>query len=406
MKRRIIAIITACMALAAAGCGDKAENGNAVTDTETENALPESEEEPTVASIDIAYNAEDYVTLGDYMGMEVTLNESDYQVTEEAVNNFVDQSITYAQPYLKDDSKTVIQEGDVVDVNYVGKKDGAAFDGGSAENQIIDVSANSNVTTGTGYIEGFTDGLIGAKVGETVDCEATFPDDYYSEDLKGQTVVFSFTINSIGSAVTRETIDDAYVLENFQANSVEEFYENTRKTLEQQAEETKKSDIRNAVMQNLLDVCSVTSLPEQLVDARLAEYVESFRNYYCSDGVELEDFLQSNYGVTEEEFLSQNRTYMESSLSQELILEVIAEKENVEFDQEDYDQYIENILKNGGYASKEDLYGSLGSTQESGENYFKKLYLENKACDLVAEQAVVNYAKAEENTESVENTEE
>ena len=59
MKRKIIAIITACMALAAAGCGNKAENQNAVTDTETENALPESEEGPAVASIDIAYNAED-----------------------------------------------------------------------------------------------------------------------------------------------------------------------------------------------------------------------------------------------------------------------------------------------------------------------------------------------------------
>ena len=404
MKKRIIAIMFACTLLSSAGCGKQAETD--AVNTETEH-VPEEAADGGVAtpSVEIAYRAGDYVKLGDYMGMEVTLNEADYQVTEDSVNTYVDQTIAYTDPYLKDDSKTVIAEGDVIDADYVGKKDGEAFEGGSAQNQIIDVSQNINVATQTGYIEGFTDGLIGAKVGDTVDCEVTFPENYGSEELKGQKVVFTFTINSIGKAMKREDLDDAYVLKNFQAQNVEEFYNNMRNTLEQQAQEGKKTDIRSAVMENLLQICSVTSFPEGLVEARLDEYVNSFRDYYCSDGTELEEFLQSRYGVTQEQFLSESRQYLETTLKQEMILETIAEEENIAFDQDGFDEYITNLVTSSGYSAREDLYNSLGSTQESGEEYFKKVYLENKACDLVAEKAVVNYTQTEDETESVENTE-
>lgn len=404
MKRRLTVIFIACMAIAAGGCGDKKEN-NASPEATEQMPVDGTEEGVSTASIDIAYQVGDYVTLGDYSNLEVTLNEADYQVTEQAVNEYVDQTIAYTNPYQADESKTVIEAGDIVDVNYVGKKDGVAFDGGSAENQIIDVSENKNVTTGTGYIDGFTDGLIGAKVGETVDCEATFPDEYQSEELKGQTVVFSFTINSIGRAIKREDLDDAYVKENFQAESVDDFYANIRKTLEEQAENSKKSALRSAVVQKLTENCKVNSFPEGLVETRLEEYVNSFRDYYCSDGTELEDFLMKNYNVSEEQFREENQTYLETNLTQELILEAIAEKEKIAFDQEGYDAYISDVLTNGGYASKEDLYQSMGSSEESGERYFKKVYLENKACDMLVENATVNYTKAEEDTESAVSTE-
>ena len=148
MKKRIIAIMFACTLLSSAGCGKQAETD--AVNTETEHVPEEAADGGvTTPSIEIAYRAGDYVKLGDYMGMEVTLNEADYQVTEDSVNTYVDQTIAYTDPYLKDDSKTVIAEGDVIDADYVGKKDGEAFEGGSAQNQIIDVSQNINVATQT-----------------------------------------------------------------------------------------------------------------------------------------------------------------------------------------------------------------------------------------------------------------
>lgn len=201
MKRKTTALLTICMITAlAAGCGNSKNNS---TDG-TESIEAGTEIGSVTASADIAYNVDDYVKLGDYMDVAVTLNEADYQVTDDDVNNYADQMIAYYKPFLPDDSHTVVEADDVVDVDYVGKKDGEAFDGGSAEGQIIDVAGNCDATSGNGYIEGFSEGLIGASVGDTVDHEVTFPDDYSNEELKGQTVTFTFTINAIDRKVTRD----------------------------------------------------------------------------------------------------------------------------------------------------------------------------------------------------------
>ena len=124
MKRKMITLLCACFAvMAVAGCGDSAES-------ETEAALSTQMEEEagnSAVSLSLSYDAKDYVTLGDYMGLQVSLQESDYEMTEEMVNNYVDQQISYYKPFLPDDSKTVVEKGDIVDVNYVGKKDGEAL---------------------------------------------------------------------------------------------------------------------------------------------------------------------------------------------------------------------------------------------------------------------------------------
>lgn len=406
MKRKITAILIACMAMtAAAGCGSQVENAE---NSETGTEMPVEEDTQagaSTASIDIAYNVMDYVTLGDYMNVEVTLNESDYQITEDTVNSYVDQMIAGTKPYVPDESKTVVEKGDIVDVNYVGKKDGVAFDGGSADNQLIDTGTNTNAQMGNGYIEGFSDGLIGANVGDTVDSDVTFPEDYGNEELNGQTVTFTFTVNAICKAVTRETMDDAYALENFQAQNVAEVYANANTDLEQQMETKKETDIRSAVIEAVLNVCTVNSFPEGLLETRLEEYVESFRSYYCGDETDLGEFLQSSYGITEEEFRSENMTYLEKNLRQEMVFDAIAENEKLELDQEGYDTYISKIVSTG-YGSEDALYESLGASRESGENYFHKVYLENKACDMIVKQAKVTYTKQEEGTESVDSTEE
>lgn len=397
MKRRTVMMLAACMALAmAAGCGSQPQGGEtdteALTEGGTEAGAPES---GSVASVDIEYQAEDYVTLGDYMGLDVSLNEADYQVTDADVESYADQMILYSNPYVADESRTVVEADDIVDADYVGKKDGEPFDGGSAENQIIDVAKNASVA-GNGYIEGFTDGLIGAKVGESVDCEVTFPEDYGSEELKGQKVVFTFTVNSVGSLVTRETLTDEFVKENLEADSVEAFYADLRGYLEQNAKTKRESDVRAAVIQAVTETCSVSSLPDGLLDARVDEYVALFKKRYYPEGTDFAEFLQTNYNVTEEEFYSQNQEGLKTSLTQELIFEAIAKKENLKFDQDEYDQYIANIVSNGGYGSEDALYESYGKDREYGKKYFEKVYIVNKACNLVMENANVNYAKPPE----------
>lgn len=403
MKKKTAALLL-CMAIAVtAGCagGENRTEGTEAVATETGTE---------VTSGDIEYNVDDYVTLGDYMDVEVSLNAADYVVDEDAVNAYADKMIAYYQPYLPDSSRTVVEKGDVVDVDYVGKKDGEAFEGGSAEGALINTENNTNAAMGTGYIDGFSDGLPGAKVGDTIDCEVTFPEDYQSEELKGQTVTFTFTINSIDYAVTRDNIDDAYVSENFKEDSVEDFYNNIRTYLEQQAETAKETDIRTAVIDAVTDKCTVENFPEGLLEARVEEYIAGFEKQYCTNGTSLSDYLMTNYSTTEEDFRAQTKEYMEENLKQELVFEAIVKAENIEFVQEEFDTYITNLVSNGGFASEEALYETYGPDQETGKKYLQKIYLENKACQKIAESTKVNYEEAKEevrNTETVaESTEE
>lgn len=397
MKRKTIALLTVCMVFAAAaGCGEPEDHSG----TGTETLLESGTEIQETAGAKTSYHAEDYVTLGDYLGVNVSLNEADYQVTDDTVNEYADQMIAYTKPYVPDDTKTVVGENDIVDVDYVGKKDGVEFEGGSAKNQYIDVANNSSATGGTGFIEGFTAGLVGAKVGDTVDCNVTFPEDYQAEDLKGQAVVFTFTVNAIVKPVTRDVLDDTFVKDNFQVESVDEFYKSVRSYLDQDMQSKKDSDIRKAVIQKVMENCKVNSLPEGLLDERLDEYVQLFKNQYCSDGVELEDFLRTNYNMSVDEFYEENRTQMEENLNQELVFEAIADCEKIEFDQEGYDSYIQNIVSNGRFDSADTLYESYGSDKAAGEAYFHKIYIVNKACNMVVEQAKVDYVQGEAVTDT------
>lgn len=403
MKKKTVVMLFCVMAALMGGCEVKsgsAEQGN------TEAVIQEQETE-SVSSADIAYNVEDYVTLGDYSNIEVDLNAADYVVDDDAVNSYVDQMISNYKPYVADDTKTVVEKGDVVDVNYVGKKDGEAFDGGSADNTLIDTAQNAEATSGNGYIDGFSDGLIGAKVGETVDSEVTFPDDYGSEDLKGQTVTFTFTINSIDKKVTRDMLDDAFVKENFNVDTVSDFYDQAEASLKTQMEQQKESDIRTAVIDEVTKRSEVKELPAGLLDVRVQEYIANFEKQYCTNGTTLDDLLSKN-NTTEEDFRNQISEYMQENLKQELVFEAVAKKENIEFDQDGFDTYMSNLMSNTGLSTKDDVYTTYGSSAEAGEKYLKKIYVENKACEQISDNATINYkeeTQATESTESVSDTE-
>lgn len=402
MKRKTVTFLLVCMTMALfAGCGDASQKS--VEGTETVESTEENQQlvggnhdtGTTVASSEIEYNVDDFVTLGDYENVEITLNKADYEFDQEDVDQYIAQLIAYNKPYLPDESKDVVAKDDIVDVDYVGKKDGVAFDGGTATDQIIDVGKNASATTGGGFIDGFADGLVGMKVGETKDWEVTFPEDYQAEDLKGQTVIFTFTVNSICKAATKENIDDAYVKEFFNSDNVEDFFADAKSALEQQIEMDKSTDIRNAVMEAVTKKCTISSFPEGMLEARLNEYVDLFKKQYCSDGTDLETFLQSNYGMSETDFRDQGENYLKNALEQELVFEAIVKKENIKQDEATFKKYVNTLLTNGKFSSEDALYQNYGPTPEAGKKYLQKMCLQLEVCDTIAENAKINYAESE-----------
>lgn len=390
MKKRIVALLlSTMMAFSVIGCGNDKnteDKGSATESVEsTESAGTSVYETP---AFDL--KASDYVTLCDYENMEVTI-EGDYEVGEQDVKDYFAQMFsTYGPFYQADETKTTIEEGDIVNVDYVGKLDGEAFDGGTAENQNIDVYNNSAAGGGTGYIDGFTEGLKGASVGDVIDCDVTFPEDYQAENLAGKAVVFTFTVNSIQKEMELEDVDDAFAKEQFNVDTVDEMYAQLRTYLESAAESTRLSDTYSAIHNYLLENCTV-EIPEDYLTARVNDYQTQFINANLGgDASKLEEYLTTNYGKTLEEAKEEWKSGMVQNISLEFIMETIAEKENVTLDEEGYASYIQNLVSNNGFASEEALYKNYGYDDAAfGEAYLRQIYVDNLALDKVKEKVKI-----------------
>lgn len=398
-KNVVIWMLAAMLAMTAAGCGDDGKpEPDGAAGTEAAGGTEAAEEpggaaaaEP-VKSESAAFDLKgaDYVTLCDYSAIEVTI-EGRYGVEDADVTAYLAQLLSDYGPFYTDDpDKTTIEEGDIVDVDYVGKKDGVAFDRGSAEHQLLDVSNNSSVD-GSRFIDGFTDGLLGASVGDTVDCDVTFPDNYGNEELAGQPVVFTFTVNAIQKEMTVEDVDDAFAKEQFQVETAEEMRAQLREYLESVAVYNRERDAYQAVQDYLLENCTV-EVPEDYLAARLSDYRRNFIATNCGgDESQLESFLDVYYGKSVEEMEEYWREMTERSIRLELIMDLIAEELAVEVDEEALADYASQMAAGNGYGSAEEMYPSYGfGDPDYGEVYFRRLYRYDQALDQVIEMAVVH----------------
>ena len=298
-----------------------------------------------------------------------------------------------------------MEEGDIVNVDYVGKLDGEAFSGGTAEDQNIDVSNNSSAS-GSGYIDGFTDGLIGASVGDVIDSNVTFPDEYPNNpDLAGKEVVFTFTVNSIQKEVTMDTMDDEFALEQFGVDSVDGVYKQVRQYLESSAESTHKNDIYSALEDYLLENCTV-DMPADYRSDVIEAIRANFIDRYCSGDESQMETVLSSYGYTEEGIEQEWSDSVESSIRLELIVKAIAEKEDIQIDDTEFEDYVSTIVSSGGFGDADTLYSNYGyGDYVYGKNQIRVIYLAGLVLDKLAETAEVTENAVEETTESVESTE-
>lgn len=405
MKNRILASVL-CVTLAAGmiACGSNkdAENTESTESTATATVGTTSDKRSGEFDIDVSKQV---TALADYDAIPVTLS-TDYEITDEAKNNYLTQLLTTygADAYKEITDRTDVEEGDYVKVDYTGYLDGEAFDGGSATDVLLDVSNNSAVG-GSSFIDGFTSGIIGAKVGDTVSSDVTFPDDYQADNLAGQKTTFEFTIKAIYSTdpVTMDDLTDDKVAEIFSAAGVEtvaDFETAVENDLKQNAYSVTVNDIKAYMLEN-----SEVDVPEDYLTARLAEYEESFLKDNGSDGQTLEDLLTNTYSVSLEEAESTWRESLTAQIKTEFIFGYIAQLENIEIDEDEYNNYITYIINQASdtFSEANDVYEYFGSgNAEEGETYLRNQYLVNKAIDKVADMAVVTYEEeTTEDTESV-----
>ena len=390
-KKFLLTGLCAAMILSLTACGG--------------NSDPESTQQgKEVSSIQMNIDPEKQVKeLCDYSAITVTL-EGDYSVTQEDVDEYVRGILEqYGLGTVEVTDRDIIQEGDIVNVDYTGYWNGEAFDKGSATGAMLTISENS------GYIPGFVEGLVGEKVGTTVRKDITFPEVYENNpDLAGHLTTFEFKINGIYREADYTEIPDETIAENFEAlygtTTMDEFVEFVKNYLEQFAESSRSSEAV-ALIKVFVAENSTVEIPEDYLEQRIQEYKQSFITDYLEEGEDLETYLTDNYGMTLEEAMSEWRSYEEEQITTELLFRRIAQLEGIEIDDEEYAAFIQNFLtSSSSFTDEEALYEYFGSgNKEDGKTYLKQLYITNKAIDVVYGKATVNNAPAE--TESTESTE-
>ena len=397
MKKRMIALLL-CMTtvFAMTGCGNGSQKG---TEAATESSVQETYNGPSSAQMDIDLSKQ-VTKLADYKGIDVTIT-GDYDVTDEQVNERTLAFLNYrGVKGAEVTDRDTVQDGDLVLVDYTGYHNNEAFDGGSATDVMIDVSNNCEATQQTGYIDGFSDGLIGAKVGEETSSDVKFPDEYSNNpDLAGEMTTFKFKVKGIYKALTLDDLTDAQVKENFsdaQIETKEDLIKNVRAMMESQASSSKSQDTVNKVQTYMLDNSEVT-IPDEYLEARLAEYQAQYTRDNVGDTQTLEEYLQAN-NTTLADMQKTWKTSLEKQIKLEFIFDRIAELEGLEIDQDKYEQFIDYIISSGNSelsteASIYDYYGN--GNKEDGKKNLKRLYLTNDALSFVVENANVTVQKAD-----------
>ncbi len=406
MKRKSIAfLLAAVMTVSFAGCAGKTETpvsgdtavSNNVTasvsgdDTAASDVVSANNEPIEVTESFVEYDIHDCVKLGDYKNMKVTL-EDKYEVTEEALISNVNLILTYYAKY-EDTDKKVVENGDVANIDYVGKKDGVAFDGGTAQGYDLEIGSGT-------FIPGFEDGLVGVNVGDTVDLNLTFPENYGNADLAGADVVFTVTVNSIRKKIlyTYDTVTDEYVNSVFGYDSKEDLFDAVEAEMKEDNDVNIDTDTRQAVLTELMNSSEVT-IPDGLLEQKVEQWIQLFKNQAVKD-TDLSTYLKDNYDMTEDEFMSRITDEMSDTLKQELLLEALADDMEFTVPDEEFNDYLKNSVTSSGYSNLDEMLFVYSNQFETARDYLAKNYRYTQALKRLAGNVKVEIAKAGETEEA------
>lgn len=324
------------------------------------------------------YNALDYVTLGEYTGLTVTV---DLTVSEEEVQQEIESSIRLSGE-LENVEDGVVEEGDTVNIDYEGKLDGEAFEGGTDKGYDLEIGSNT-------FIDGFEEGLIGTAKGETVDLPLTFPENYFSEDLAGQDVVFTVTVNEI-QRVPELTDELASTLSEGAYTDAASYQDSVRQELESQRAQQRDAMASQEILTQIAASSTIESYPQEMVDYS----VESTMSYYESMaeayGMEMEEFLTAYMGLTEEELREQAALAASQSMQTELYLKAIAEQEGIEVTEEEFQSGAQEYADQYGFESTDALMDYYG------EGTVRISLLQDKVMDFLMENTTVEEVTQEE----------
>lgn len=310
------------------------------------------------------------VKISDYKGMKAPKNVKD--VTEEDINAQIEQIKQRNARIVSVDNRPAKLDDEVV-INFEGFMDGEAFDGGKAEDFPLKLGSGQ-------FIPGFEEQLVDHSIGDEFEINVTFPENYQMEEYAGKPATFKIKINAINETGYPE-FDDELIKDTTEFDTVDEWKEDIKKTLEDRAESRAESEFENYIMETLIKNVDAV-IPKCMFDHRVDSLIRNFEHNLKHQGMSVEIYLQYT-GMDMDSFRETFEDRAENEVKLRLALEKIAELENIEISEDEINNQLQEIA-DANNLSLDDVKNRLPM-----DDFLTDLKV-NKALDLVKDNAVID----------------
>ena len=310
------------------------------------------------------------VTLGEYKGVEVPKSET--EVTDEDI----DAEIKKEQ---EKNSRTVTVEdrgaenGDITTIDFEGFADGVAFEGGKGTDYPLTLGSGS-------FIPGFEDQLVGAKAGDHVEVNVTFPEEYQAAELAGKAAVFQCDVKKVETKELPE-LDDDFAQDVSEFDTLAEYREDVKKNLTEKKEKEARAAKENAAVDKAIENAEM-EIPDAMINTQVRQMMNDFASRMQSQGLTMEQYFQFT-GMTAEKMQEEMKPQALKRIQTRLVLEKIAETENIEVSEDEVNEEISKMAEM--YKMEADKLKELLGDRELEQ--MKKDMAVQKAVTLVADEA-------------------
>lgn len=325
-------------------------------------------DEPFVYSALVAVKPE--VTLGQYKGVEV--EKADASVSAEDVEAEL-KKVQEQNARLLTVEDRGVEDGDQTVIDFEGFVDGKGFEGGKAEDYPLTIGSHS-------FIDTFEEQLIGKKIGEECEVNVTFPTEYHAADLAGKPATFKVTVKEIKVKELPE-LNDEFASEVSEFDTLDEYKKDVEKKLAEKKEIEANSRNEDAVVAKVVENASM-EIPDKMIDAQAENMVQDMARRMQSQGLSLDMYLKYT-GMTVEQMKEQARPDAEKRIRTRLVLEAVAQAENIQISDEKVDEEVAKMAE--AYKMEVDKLKSYMS--ESDIKQMKEDLAVQKAVDLLVAEA-------------------
>ena len=299
------------------------------------------------------------VKLGKYKGIQ--LKKVEYTVSDEDINHELGHMADRNSRLVTVEDRAV-EDGDITVIDFEGFVDGVAFEGGKAENHELTIGSKT-------FIPGFEDQIIGMKIDEEKDINVKFPEEYFSEELKGKDAVFKVKLHEIKKKELPELNDD-FAKDTSEFDTLDELKASIKEKLEHENEHKAKYEMEDAAIKAVTETAEV-EIPSGMIETELENMIKDMETRMSYQGIMMEQYLQM-IGKTMEEFKKENEEQAKVSVKTRLTLEAIVKAEKIEASEEDVNKKVEEMAT---------IYGRTAEELKANEQFvtYVKDSLKNEA---------------------------